>query len=84
MNPPSPNRCPSSAWCGGFLLKQAGLIRPGDGQVMARLIVNTTLRRLSFCRLLAQRNASKIGDPALCGYWYLWDCARQRAGGEPS
>ncbi len=27
----------------GFLLKQAGLIRPSDGQVLSRLIINTTL-----------------------------------------
>ncbi len=52
----------------GFLLKQAGLIRPGDGQVMARLIVNTTLPAIIFLSVArANVTPARLAILALCG-----------------
>lgn len=52
----------------GFLLKQVGLIRPGDSQVMARLILNITLPAVIFLSI-ARANISpgKMAQLALCG-----------------
>ena len=52
----------------GFLLKQVGLIRPGDGQVVARLIVNTTLPAAIFLSV-ARANVApeRLAVLALCG-----------------
>jgi predicted permease len=52
----------------GFLLKQAGLIRPGDGQVLARIIVNTTLPAVIFLSV-ARANVApeRLAVLALCG-----------------
>jgi len=52
----------------GFLLKQAGLIRPGDGQVMARVIVNTTLPAVIFLSVArANVTPERLAVLALCG-----------------
>jgi predicted permease len=52
----------------GFLLKQVGLIRPGDGQIVARLIVNTTLPAVIFLSV-ARANVvpERLAVLALCG-----------------
>ena len=52
----------------GFLLKQVGLIRPGDGQVAARIIVNTTLPAVIFLSV-ARANVApeRLAVLALCG-----------------
>lgn len=52
----------------GFLLKQAGLIRPGDGQVLARVIINTTLPAIIFLSV-ARANVApeRLAVLALCG-----------------
>src|SRR5512136_41345 len=52
----------------GFLLKQLGLIRPGDGQVLARFIVNTTLPAAIFLSV-ARANVApdRLAVLALCG-----------------
>ena len=52
----------------GFLLKQTGLIRPGDGQVMTRLIVNTTLPAIIFLSVArANVTPGRLAVLALCG-----------------
>lgn len=52
----------------GFLLKQVGLIRLGDSQVIARLIINTTLPALIFLSIARANVApSKLAVLALCG-----------------
>lgn len=52
----------------GFLLKQVGLIRSGDSQVMARLIINTTLPAVIFLSIARANVApAKMGLLALCG-----------------
>jgi malate permease and related proteins len=52
----------------GFLLKQAGLIRPGDGQVIARLIINTTLPAVIFLSVSrANVTPGRLAVLALCG-----------------
>ena len=52
----------------GFLLKQVGLIRPGDGQVMARIIVNTTLPAVIFLSVArANVTPERLAVLALCG-----------------
>jgi len=52
----------------GFLLKQLGLIRPGDGQVLARFIVNTILPAAIFLSV-ARANVApdRLAVLALCG-----------------
>src|SRR5512136_420611 len=52
----------------GFLLKQIGLIRPGDGQVAARIIVNTTLPAVIFLSVArADVTPERLAVLALCG-----------------
>ena len=52
----------------GFLLKQVGLIRSGDSQVIARLIINTTLPAVIFLSIARANVApSKLALLALCG-----------------
>lgn len=52
----------------GFLLKQVGLIRPGDSQGIARLIINTTLPAVMFLSIArADVTPAKMGLLALCG-----------------
>jgi len=52
----------------GFLLKQTGLIRSGDSQVIARLIINTTLPAVIFLSIArANVTPAKMGLLALCG-----------------
>jgi predicted permease len=52
----------------GFLLKQVGLIRPGDGQVVARIIVNTTLPAVIFLSVArANVTPERLAVLALCG-----------------
>jgi hypothetical protein len=52
----------------GFLLKQVGLIRPGDSQAIARLIINTTLPAVIFLSIArAEVAPEKMGLLALCG-----------------
>ena len=52
----------------GLLLKQAGLIRPGGGQVMTRLIVNTTFPAIIFLSVSrANVTPGKLAVLALCG-----------------
>jgi predicted permease len=52
----------------GFLLKLAGLIRPGDGQVVARIIVNTTLPAAIFLSVArADVTPERLAVLALCG-----------------
>jgi predicted permease len=52
----------------GFLFKQVGLLRSGDSQVIARLIINTTLPALIFLSIARANVApSKLGSLALCG-----------------
>ena len=52
----------------GFLLKQSSLIRPGDGQVVARFIINTTLPAAIFLSV-ARANVApeRLAVLALCG-----------------
>ena len=66
----------------GFLLKQAGLIRPGDGQVMTRLIVNTTLPAIIFLSVAHANVTQADWQFWRCAvYWFPWDCGWPRAGG---
>lgn len=52
----------------GFLLKQIGLIRSGDSQVIARLIMNTTLPAVIFLSIARARvDPKQMGLLALCG-----------------
>ena len=52
----------------GFMLKQAGFIHPGDGQVIARLIVNTTLPAVIFLSVArANVTPERLAVLALCG-----------------
>jgi predicted permease len=52
----------------GFLLKEVGIIRRGDGHVMARLIINTTLPAVLFVSLArADIKPSGLLVLALCG-----------------
>ncbi len=52
----------------GFLLKQVGLIRSGDSQVIARLIINTTLPAVIFLSIARANVApAKMALLALCG-----------------
>ena len=52
----------------GFLLKQVGMIRPGDSQVMARLILNITLPAVIFLSIArANITPGKMAQLALCG-----------------
>jgi predicted permease len=52
----------------GFLLKQAGLLRPGDGQAAARIIVNTTLPAVIFLAVArANVTPARLAVLALCG-----------------
>ena len=51
---------------GGFLLKQAGLIRPSDGQVLSRLIINTTLPAVIFLSV-ARANVAPASLAILAG-----------------
>ena len=52
----------------GLLLKQAGLIRPGDGQVVARIIGNTTLPAVIFLSVArANVTPERLAVLALCG-----------------
>lgn len=53
----------------GFLLKTAGIIRPGDGAVLIRFILNTTLPAVIFLSV-AQANVEpvRLGLLALCGF----------------
>ena len=52
----------------GFLLKQVGLIRPGDGQVVARIIINTTLPAAIFLSVArANVTPERLVVLALCG-----------------
>lgn len=52
----------------GFLLRQIGLFRSGDSQVLARLIINTTLPAVIFLSI-AQANVSpgRMALLAICG-----------------
>jgi hypothetical protein len=52
----------------GFLLKQSGMIRSGDSQVIARLIINTTLPAVIFLSIARANVApAQMGLLALCG-----------------
>jgi predicted permease len=52
----------------GFLLRQGQIIHPGDGHVMARLIINTTLPALIFVSLArADIEPASLIILALCG-----------------
>lgn len=52
----------------GFLFRQIGLIRSGDSQVIARLIINTTLPALIFLSIARANVApSKLVVLAMCG-----------------
>ena len=52
----------------GFLLKQVGLIRSGDSQVIARLIINTTLPAVIFLSIARANVApAQMALLALCG-----------------
>jgi predicted permease len=52
----------------GFLMKQVGLIRPGESQIIARLIINTTLPVVIFLSIArADVAPQKMGLLALCG-----------------
>jgi malate permease and related proteins len=52
----------------GFMLKQVGLIRSSDNQVIARLIINTTLPAVIFLSIArANVTPAKMGILALCG-----------------
>lgn len=52
----------------GFLLKQVGMIRSNDSQVIARLIINTTLPAVIFLSIARAEIAPlKMGQLALCG-----------------
>jgi malate permease and related proteins len=53
----------------GFLLKTAGIIRPGDGAVLIRFILNTTLPAVIFLSV-AQANVepARLGLLAFCGF----------------
>jgi hypothetical protein len=56
----------------GFLFKQVGLLRSGDGQVMARLIINLTLPAVIFLSI-AQANVSpaRMALLAVCGVIHI-------------
>ena len=52
----------------GFLLKQVGLLRQGDSQVMARLIINATLPAVIFLSIArANVTPAKMALLGLCG-----------------
>ncbi len=52
----------------GFLLKQAGLIRPSDGQALSRLIINTTLPAVIFLSVVrANVSPASLAILAGCG-----------------
>jgi predicted permease len=52
----------------GFLLRQAGLLRPNDGQVLSRLIINTTLPAVIFLSVARAAVApGHLALLALCG-----------------
>jgi len=69
MNPAVAQSLPIiSLVVGGFMLKQAGFIHPGDGQVIARLIVNTTLPAVIFLSVArANVTPERLAVLALCG-----------------
>jgi len=52
----------------GFLLKQVGIIHPGDGNVMARFIINTTLPAVIFLSIAqADVSPARMAVLVLCG-----------------
>lgn len=53
----------------GFMLKKAGILRPGDGAVLIRFILNTTLPAVIFLSVAqADVEPVRLGLLALCGF----------------
>lgn len=60
----------------GFLLKQVGLLKPGDNQVMARLIINITLPAVIFLSIARANIApSVMALLGLCGVVVTLGCS---------